>query len=101
MTNLYPLSVTTISTISGPSAQYLYDFDCDTISPVTGQGRVHSVEPGKIKVDTDSGMVDLQIAGCTNIDSTKQGQVLGTNDQIYFRGSSAGGAINAHSVTCV
>ena len=47
-------------------------------------------------------MVDLQISGCTNIESTKQGQVLGTGDKVYFRGgSSSGNSINAHSITCV
>lgn len=103
VTNLYPLSVTTISSIAGDAAQNLYSFDCAAGS-VTGQGAVHSVQPGMIRVDTNSGMVDLQIAGCTNLETTTKGQVLGTGDMVYYRGSPVSGkqgVIQAQSLTCV
>lgn len=99
VTSLYPLSVTTISTIAGDQSQNLYSFDCSTGVATSGRGVVHSVQPGMIQVDTDSGMVDLQIAGCTNLETTRRNQVLGTGDQIYYSCAPSGNACQAHSVT--
>lgn len=103
VTNLYPLSVTTISTIAGDAQKNLYSFDCSSNSAVSGQGFVHSVQPGMIQVDTNNGMVDLQIAGCTNLETTTRGQVLGTGDMVYFKGNEVPGSnqIQAQSLTCV
>lgn len=104
ITNLYPLSVSTINTIAGNSAQNLYSFGCNAANTVTGQGVVHSVQPGVIQVDTSSGLVGLQVSGCTNLETTTRGQVLGSGDRVYYRGVPANGnqsLLQAQSLTCV
>ena len=104
VTNLYPLSVTTISTISGRNNQNLYNFGCSSNrgNGYYGEGRVSSVQPGMVQVNTNSGLMNLQISGCTNIESTRPGQILGANDIVYFRGyRGSGNSIQATSLTCV
>lgn len=69
VSTLYPLSVSTINTISGNNAQNLYDFGCSGSSSnvITGSGTVQSIQPGSIRVNTDNGPVSLFVSGCTNM----------------------------------
>lgn len=117
VTSLYPLSTTTLSTLvnqsntglvnrnpsySVPSGN-LYNFQCNNPgTQVTGSGTIYSVQPGMIQVNTNNGLTNLRLSGCSNLESIRQNQILGQNDNIYFRGYSAGGStINLQSLTCV
>lgn len=104
VTNLYPLSVTTRSTIAGQNNRNLYNFGCnsDSGNSYAGQGQVISVQPGIVRINTDQGAMNLQIAGCTNIESTRPGQILEPNDMVYFRGNKRpGNFVQTTSMTCV
>lgn len=105
VTSLYPLSVNTLNSLVGVNGDNLYGFGCGNISgtPVVyGQGTVAGVEPGMIQVQTDNGLVNLQVAGCTNLETNRQNAGLSASAPVYYRGVAAGnGAVNLHSLTCV
>lgn len=100
VTTLYPLSTLTINAITGGSG--LNSFGCQPSGQVvTGSGVVQSVNPGYITINTGNGPMNLNIAGCSNLESTQQGQVLGAGNQIYYRGAAApSNSVNVHSLTC-
>lgn len=105
VTSLYPLSVNTLNSLVGVNGGNLYGFPCGALSntPVVyGQGTVSGVEPGMIQVQTNNGLVNLQVSGCTNLEATRQNAGLSTQVPVYYRGvQAANGAVNLHSLTCV
>lgn len=86
VTSLYPLSTVTLNTLvnqsraglvnynpsySAPSGN-LYNFQCGTQGTmITGSGTIYSVQPGMIQINTNSGLTNLRLSGCTNLESIR------------------------------
>lgn len=83
LTSLYPLSSTTLNTLVSrtsaglvnPTSGYtapsggIYDFGCNVGAPgeIYGSGQIYSVQPGMIQVQSDSGLMNLRLAGCSSL----------------------------------
>lgn len=118
VSTVYPLSVATLQTLvaqgttgilnADPNYQYpsngIYGFGCSGgNSDLTyGQGTIYSVQPGMIQVrDQVGGLVNLRVGGCSNLEATQSGHILGLQDTVYYRGVQSNAGINLHSLTCV
>ena len=117
---LYPLSVVTIEAITGqnpagvfnPDGTFvssypededtgLADFDCGKKADVQGEATVKSVQKGAIKVDWNGSEIALEIASCTQLESTKENNIITTYDKIYFKGVFNGKSVGLEKLTCV
>ena len=117
VSTVYPLSVATLQTLVAqgstgilnpdPNYQYpsngIYGFGCSSASNLAyGQGTVYSVQPGMIQVrNQNNQLVNLRISGCSNLEATQQGHMLGLQDKVYYRGIQGSSGFNLHSLTCV
>lgn len=88
-----------------PPAGNIYQFQCNAADNlVKGQGTVLSVQPGMIQVrNSENQTVNLQIAGCSSMESTQKNHILGLNDIVFYKGGKANtsGNLNLYSLTCV
>ena len=51
--------------------------------------------------DERGNLNNLRVGGCSNLEATQQGHMLGLNDQVYYRGIQTNSGINLHSLTCL
>lgn len=117
---LYPLSVITIEAITGQSQtgvfnadgtfvsaypedeEGLADFECNNGGDVKGEGVVKAVQHGAIKVEWNGQHLWLEIGSCSQLESTKENNVMTTYDRVYFKGSfNSAGTVALNKLTCV
>ena len=82
----------------------LSSFSCGSQeNKVEGRGRVLSVQASCIKVQLDNGQtIYLEIADCSQLESTKENHVMTTHDQVYFKGNQHhSGNVELERLTCV
>lgn len=130
---MYPLSITTLNALYGNSAAGIFlpsgsssylsgisssvigtsslpsnvvsDFSCSSSSNdlISGYGKVTSVQPGYITVDTPSrGSINLRIGGCSRMESNRPNFVASTSDSVFFRGKAGlSKDIHLYDLTCL
>lgn len=119
---VYPTSAAGTSGASGPNSvsgtgsngvnggrNALANFQCGGNSGsgnsgfTQGQGKVISIQPGKIIARHSNGnQITLSIAPCSNLNAVQQNVTLVPQSSIYFKGvQAAPGTINLQQLTCV